>query len=853
MRIMSPYKLSFAKISLLFLVVIISSCNALKRVDENELLIVKNNILVDSTKITDEDIESLIIQKPNSSLLGFKLRLNLYNLAKVNPDSSFQAWLHRKPKRKQRLTNLLSKKQVHRLGQSFLAVGLSESLKNIGEPPAILDTAKTRKSLKRINTYYSTKGYFNNKTTYVIDSLKRKQRIAVNYKITLGDPYVIDSISQNIASQAIDSLYDLAKTNSLIKTNQQFNLLDFNNERDRLTEVFRNKGVYNFQKSAINYDLVSDTTLAGNDRKINVKLNIDDLKKREGNTLTTTKYKVFKFNDINIYTEYPDGDMNVTRFNDYTIYHKGKLRYKPETLADAIFFHKDSIYKDIDRLNTQRQINNLNLFRYPSINFEEDSTNTKLAANIYLSARPKYSFNTNFDVTHSNIQTIGLGFAPSLKARNLFKGAENLSLSGRLNIGSSSEKNLTDRLLLEFGADLKLDFPRILLPLVNTKKIIPNYMLPKTRFSVGGNSQKNIGLDKQTFNAVLGYSWSPSDFKKHKVELLNVQFVRNINTNRFFDVYRNTYNRLNNIAQDEAFKTNPFLTNNYDQTGALTIPEGANDFINAVITNDVPSTSQQFQEVLSVFERTIRLTNDDLIFASNYTFDKNNRKGPTDNNFYQFSFKVEAAGNLLSALSNFVNFNKNENNQTLILNVPYSQYIKTEYDFVKYWNVSRSNVLAFHSFFGIAIPYGNAKDIPFVRSYFGGGSNDNRAWRPYSLGPGTTGNFFDFNEANLKLALNLEYRFPVLGNLKGAIFADAGNIWNVFDNASADATFNGISSLKDIALGSGFGLRYDFTYFVIRLDLGFKTYNPAEEISKRWFRDYNFGNSVLQIGINYPF
>ena len=186
--------------------------------------------------------------------------------------------------------------------------------------------------------------------------------------------------------------------------------------------------------------------------------------------------------------------------------------------------------------------------------------------------------------------------------------------------------------------------------------------------------------------------------------------------------------------------------------------------------------------------------------------------------------------------------------------MPFSQYIKNEFEYIKYWDLSRSNVLAARAFFGIAIPYGNSDNIPFVRSYFAGGSNDNRAWFPYSLGPGSVSAVNDFNEANLKLALNLEYRFPIVGDVNGAIFADAGNIWNVLDNVEdPNATFDSFASLKDIALGTGIGLRYDFTYFLFRLDLGFKTYNPAEIQSERWFKDYNFANSVLQIGINYPF
>jgi outer membrane protein assembly factor BamA len=163
-------------------------------------------------------------------------------------------------------------------------------------------------------------------------------------------------------------------------------------------------------------------------------------------------------------------------------------------------------------------------------------------------------------------------------------------------------------------------------------------------------------------------------------------------------------------------------------------------------------------------------------------------------------------------------------------------------------------VFAVRTFFGIAIPFGNSDNVPFSRSYFSGGSNDNRAWQPYSLGPGRSGATDDFNEANMKIALSSEFRFKILGDLKGALFADAGNIWNVYDNVIDEkSTFTGIKSLKDIALGTGFGLRYDLSFFVIRFDFGFKTYNPANETGKKWFREYNFGHSVLNFGINYPF
>lgn len=859
-----------AKISLLFVVLVINSCNTLKRVSEDELLLKKNTIYADSAEVKSEDIESLIVQEPNTTILGYPLRLNLYNLAKKNPDSSYNAWLDRNEKRERKLINFLSKKQVDRLGESFLVSGLSEWLKKVGEAPSTLDTTKTKRTLERLSAYYGSKGYFNNNTSYDIDTIIKKRRASVSYKIDLGKPFMIDSVSKKIASNAIDSIYMLHKSEAFVQDGEQFDLSKFSSERERLSNIFRNSGIYNFQESSISYDIATDTTKLANDQKMNIELNIDNFKRRGDSAVTSSEYKVYKFDKINIYTDFlydeNDSEQKFIRYEDYTIYYRNKLRFKPKTLANAVFYEKDSIYKDIDRTRTYRQITNLGVFKYPTITSTPNDSSATLDANIYLAARPKYSLGTSFEVTRSNIQQFGLALSPSLQARNLFGGAENLNLSGRLSIGSSNDPSIIDNRFFniqEFGADLTLDIPRIWLPFINTNKIIPSYTLPRTRISIGTSFQKNIGLDKQAFNTVLGYNWVPSDFIKHDVELLNIQFVRNVNPDRFFNVYGNSFSQLDDVADNfDSYNDTvlyPELTSYFETTEdsedpSLRIPTGTTDFTEAILNRTVPSTTDEYQTVSRIEERRQRLTEDNLIFASNYTFNLNNREGITDNTFFQFRFKVESAGNALSLLSKVIPFNTNTDEDKLVFSVPFSQYIKTEFDYVKYWATSRTNVLAFRSFFGIAIPYGNSDNIPFVRSYFAGGANDIRAWSPYSLGPGRTDAINDFNEANLKISLNLEYRFPVIGNLKGALFADAGNIWNVFDNVEdPEATFTNLKSLEDIALGTGFGLRYDFTYFVLRADLGFKTYNPAEEISKRWFRDYNFANSVLQIGINYPF
>jgi hypothetical protein len=870
MRTAPCSKNNIAKISLFsLLAMVVLSCNTLKKVPEDDLLLAKNAIYVDSIKIKDEDARSLIYQKPNASLLGYPLRLNLYNLAKENPDSLYQVWLNKKDNRKKRLTKLLSSKQVDRLGESFIVKGMSNWLKEIGETPVILDTSRTRRSLERLSAYYDAKGYFNNNTSYTIDMAERKQRAQVRYDIFLGKPFYIDSLRNAIVSRAIDSIYFLHADKSLVKAGQQFDLVNFNEERERLTSLFRNNGIRNFQESSITYDIVRDTTRGADDQKMNITLNIGNLKKRGEDQVTTAEYKVERINTIDVYTDYLalNGSTNTrdVPFGDLLIHYTNNFKIKPKTLSSAIFFKSDSIYRDIDKIRTARQLNSLNIFKYPNIIFEEDSTGSLVNTKIYLAPKPKYSLGTNFEISRSNIRRLGVGVGASLLIRNIFQGAENLSISGNGTFGLlSSSAIFQENFFSEIGGDVTLDFPRIWFPFVNTTKIVPNYMLPQTRIVAGTSFQQNIGLDKQTFNTVYGYNWTYDDFTRNVLELINVQFVRNVNSNRFYNVYRNTYQQLNELAKDpntitlvepSYFNENNDLTTPSDAPPGVTA--GTTGFINDVLNGLIPVapgalTQEAFNEINSIDERERRLTEDNLIFASNYTFTKNNRQGVTDNSFYQFRLKFESAGNLLSAFAQLVPFNE-RNDQLLVFGVPFSQYVKTEFDYVKYWDLSRSNVLAARSFVGIAIPYGNANNIPFVRSYFGGGSNDNRAWFPYSLGPGSTSAVNDFNEANFKIALNLEYRFPIAGDINGAIFADAGNIWNVFDDVTdPEATFNGLASLKDLALGTGMGLRYDATYFIIRLDLGFKTYNPAREMAQRWFTNY-FNDPVLNVGINYPF
>ena len=851
-------KISTKIAAFILIAIFICACNAVKRVPEGKHLLTKNEILVNNKATKEEIIFNQLYQKPNSTFLGYRLRLNLYNLANLNPDSTYQAKFTNNPGKYERQSKLLSAKQVDRLGKSFFYHGIHDFLKKTGEPPVIIDNTKTDKSILRLKYYYFNNGFFNVKAAYTIDTLKTK-KAKIKYAITTLDPYLLDSLRTSISTPVLDSMYEATKNKTLIKSGNQYKTSDFEDEKNRITTHFRNNGVYYFQPNYISFDL--DTIKKVN--KANVNLVINNYSYQQQDSSKTEPFKMYKISDVNIYTDYsPNGNnrqiTDSITYNNFNLYGYEKIRYKPRAITNAIFITKGALFADSKTVLTTRYLNNLKIFNYPSIQYEidkRDSTAHSLIAKVYLTPRKKYSFGTTFDVTHSNIQDIGIGLSASETIRNVFNGAETLEIAARGNIGSSKDlanPNNNFFNVSEYGVDLKLNFPRIFIPF-GTEKIIPKSMIPSTLITVGFAKQRNIGLDKENFTGALSYNWTPKKNNTARFDLFNAQFVRNLNPQNYFNVYRSSYNALNAIGK--TYNTNPLYFNNSIDKD-LIIEDGTLGFTNAVLTGNTSLVplDKNYENVKSIEERRVRLTENDFILATSYSFSKTTKTDLLDNNFYLFRTKIESAGTLLSLLSKATNLPKNSDNNYQIFNLEYSEYIKTEFDYIKHWDLTKEKVFAVRTFFGIAIPFGNSNNVPFSRSYFSGGSNDNRAWQPYSLGPGSSGASNDFNEANMKIALSGEFRFKVLGSLKGALFADAGNIWNVLDNVTDEkSTFKNLKNLKDIAIGSGFGLRYDLSFFVIRFDLGFKTYNPANETNKRWFQEYNFGHSVLNFGINYPF
>ena len=821
-------------------------CNISKNIEKGKLILKSNEIIVNGNKISKDSLSPLLTQNKNNYFLGFPFSAYLNESSKKNTDSIFNSWVKKTKKRKSKLINIFSKKQINQISKYIIDFN-QWKIKN-GEKLELIDSTKTKISIENLKSFYKNNGYFNSeiKTKILIDQ-KNNNYGKVVYNINLGSQYYLDSIKTNIESKVLDSIFKKNKSYSFLKKNNPFNTLDFESERNRLNKLFKNSGVYNFQINSISFELKMDTTSI--DLSIPVTINILDNKTKNDLSNYKLKYKLHYIKKINVYTngveKFKNNDLKkFISYGGINIYSNGDLRYKRENLAKLILIKKDSLYSDLIRSKTINQLNNFENFQYPSISYNYlNNSNSELEANILLVPKKKFSLGFGIDLKHSNIEDIGLAFQSSLTSRNVFKGGEKLEFTSRGTIGKSANTTIS-----EFGVDIRFKFPRFFSPF-KFKKLENLKKKPTTYIGIGTSKQTNIGLDRQNFKFDINYDWNNEKNKKINVGLVNIELVNNKNSVNYFNIYSNSFNTINSIAIKNNANSSYFNSSN-----KLIIPTGIDSFINEVTSKSFLINNEDYNNVSYINDRRNRLTSNNLIIGSSLSISNNNRKSIYDKNFSQTIFKLELAGTFTDFLANQFNADLDQFGDNKILGLTYSQYIKTEFSYTNNWLINSNSLIAFRGYFGIAVPFGNSNSIPFSKSFFAGGSNDNRAWEVYRLGPGSSGAKSEFNEANMKIAMSIEYRFNLIGKLDGALFTDLGNIWNVFDSTNdPKRTFEGLRDLNELAIGSGFGMRYNLGYFVIRLDMGLKTYNPVLETKNRWLTDFNLKKAVFNIGLNYPF
>lgn len=821
-------KLTFYFLLILFLI----SCNSTEHVIDGQYLLTKNLIVIDSTKTNGTELQKYILQKPNSRFLGMPFGLYVHNLGNHAKPKTPSNWALEHPNSYKFVKSVFSEKQSIAYANSF--INLNQWFLNFDEPK-LLNEKKVKQTTENLAAFYKTQGYFKSTVSSKIDTINKKAE--VTYEIKKGIPTLFDTINIKIKSPVLDSIYQKSGRVSLLKKGDQYIDQTFRNEASEVVKLFRNNGIYNFTESALGFYVDSTRT----DYKTNVDFLISANRLIEDNGRYLEKpYRVHNIKEINVITDY-SFDNNSETFSDSTNY-KGinffayhKILYNPKYLSENIFLKKGEIYKDT--LNNLTRINLKSLKNFKSTNIKFSSTpgsEDELIMDVFLSPLEKYTLGFETELTHSNIRNIGVSGKFSLTNRNTFKGAELAKMSF---LGSWF--NSQNGPGWEIGSDLSLEIPRFIAPF-GLSKFVPKEMSPRTLFSLGSSFQKNIGLDRQTFTFLTDYKWQYTPTKTIQLEILNTQYIKNLNVGSFFNIYNSEYETLNDIAKI-------YNNNNAD----LQLPDGAVSFMNTVVNdaNFQASNPDEYNTSLNILNRYNIITSDFLIPILAYSFTYNNQTSFKDNNFSFFRARVANSGNFLGLLSN----KRNANNKKTFLNIPLAQYFKTDIEYKKFWDMGNNSVFAFRTFVGAIFTYDDS-NIPFVKAYFAGGSNDIRAWQTYELGPGARDNGLEFNIGSFKFLTSLEYRFDVVGRLKGALFVDAGNIWDISGSSfvNDNEKLNSFSSLQNIAIGSGVGARFDFNFLILRFDVGFKTYEPYLNENK-WFKNYNFSNAVYNIGINYPF
>lgn len=833
------------KLSLLLLFVLIFvSCNSTKHVAEEEHMLTQNYIFVDSVRNKSSDIQKYILQKPNPRFIDLPFALYLHNIGNHDKPKTPSEWGKENPKSYNFIKSIFSEKQSIGYANSF--IGLNNwFLKYKG--PEIINPRKVKRTEDNLWAYYKTQGYFKSKVKSIINRYDDK-KATVEYHITKGNPTLLDTIKLDIKSKVLDSIYIKSETTSLLKSGEQYRDKTFRNEASRVLKLFRNNGIYHFNESALGFYVDSTRT----DYKTNVDFLISGsrLEEKEGNYINKP-FKVQKIRKVNVITDYSfakkgDSYKDTITYKGINFLAYNKVKYNPKYLSQSIFLKPDGIYKDTLRNLTRNHLKSLKNFKSTNISFNSiPGKDDELNMDIFLAPIEKYTLGLETEITHSNIRNLGTSAKFSITNRNAFRGAELLKLSF---LGSYFTSNSGPG--WEVGTDASLEFPRFVAPF-GLSKLVPKEMSPRTLFSIGSSFQKNIGLDRQTFTILSDYKWQFNSKKTIQLEIFNTQYIQNLNIGSYFDIYSSEFSNLDDVAEVYDNVINP-TTPNYPLPDNLDSQASkALAFMKTVSNNSTfqASNPDEYNTALNILNRYNIVTSDFLIPVIAYSYTYNNQTKFDDNNFSFFKLRIANSGNILGLLSK----NTNANGKKTFSKIPLAQYFKTDIEYKQFWDVGDDSVFGFRTFLGAIIPYDNS-DIPFTKSYFAGGSNDIRAWQTYELGPGTRNTGLEFNVGSLKLLTSAEYRFNVVSKLKGALFIDAGNIWDITGSSLVDekSKFSNLSSIKDIAVGSGFGARLDFSFLILRFDIGFKTYEPYLTGNK-WLKNYNFKNAVYNIGINYPF
>lgn len=659
--------------------------------------------------------------------------------------------------------------------------------KKLGENPVYLSDVKPYEVEDILINRMENRGFFYSEATSKIE--EKEKEASASYSITAPSPYTIASYQLDSLQQPVYSEIQKSVANTKLSKGMRFDLSNMKQERERIDGDLKKNGYYNFNSGFLIFE--ADTNQYDKKRF--------DLFLRLKNEVPKKSLVPYKISKINVYANYDvqDSTVNdVARFNEKNFINSEDF-FKPKYLDPFITLEEGQFYSPENSRNTARRLSTIGAYKFVNIQYKEmdsllsDSLGI-LEANIFLSPLNKRALRAELQAVSKSNNFAGPGLALTYSNRNLFKGGETLNITANVGYevqaGGGGNSGKTS---IELGLKPELIFPRVIFPIkINTDFF--RYSIPKTKTSLSVDYLSRTKLYALlSGSAQFGYVWQANRYVTHEIIPISINYTKLSNSTPEFDTI------LNN---------NPFLKRSFEQ---------------------------QF------------------ISGLNYSFTYNGMVDAARKHQFFVNSTVDVAGNSVSLFGK-----DNGTGRKEFLGLEYAQYAKMDVDLRYHFNFGKEQVIATRLFGGYGLPYGNSGVMPYVKQYYSGGPYSVRAFRIRSLGPGTyndennpDNNYFD-QTGNIRLEANVEYRFPIFSFFKGAIFADAGNIWN----SKANPTYEGKDKftsnfINELGMGAGLGLRVDVQGFVIRFDFAAPFHDPAKGNGF----DFNVKETVFNFGIGYPF
>lgn len=691
--------------------------------------------------------------------------------------------------------------------------------RNFGEPPVFYMEQDADKISYRLKQYLNNIGFFNSDVLYT--TAFGDKIVNVHYQIVPATPYRISELSYDIPDTILSGFVFSKLDKSLIKEGDIYNAYTFDDERDRITAQLRDVGYYYFNRNYIQY--VIDSSF--NDHKMTVVLKINNVKTVDAAnpTMHTDKdhdryfikrvdvIENFKPKFDSIYDTLPHVIHfwpDTTDFHYWFLYHD-KMKIKAKAFNSSIKIKTGQPYSASDLQNTYRRLFNYRIIRTATVSF--DTTNAGNSPQ----SKDKY-LNSRIQIQHAKLNTFSaemegtnssgdLGIRGNLVwlNKNIFHKADvlRIRLKGGFEAqtiseieGGSSSTGIFNT--FEAGIDGTLFFPRFLFP-IRLERFNQRYA-PQTNLTFGYSFQNRPYYSRNIFNMDIGYAWNQNPLVRHILTPINLNYVNVNPTPEFEEILKEEQNRR--------------LTEQYS---------------------------------------------DHMIFGLKYSLIFNNQNMLALEHFDYLRVNFESSGNLLYGIDVLANSNKSDQGFYEFLGVRYAQYLRLNFDYRHYYYLrEKTNSLVFRLVMGVAIPYGNSNEVPYEKGYYGGGANDMRGWEYRMLGPGEYSGNSDYERiGDIQLEANAEYRFPIYKFFKGALFADVGNIWT-FNNDTITfigGQFQLDTFYKQLAVDAGVGFRFDFQFFIFRIDAAIPLRDPALTGDKWRFQWLKFSDFRLNFGIGYPF